>query len=105
IFPVVVLVNFFVQTLRGRVTEILLPRRLNCDMSPRPNFKHPLLRFYRPFNAFAFDTQVPTSARNVGPYQSHPHTFCMTLCVVVKALLSGRMLRVVPLLSRHPTPP
>jgi hypothetical protein len=29
----------------------------------------------------------------------------MTLCVVVKALLSGRMLRVVPLLSRHPTPP
>jgi hypothetical protein len=41
----------------------------------------------------------------VPPYQSHPHTFCMTLCVVVKALLSGRMLRVVPLLSRHPTPP
>jgi len=28
----------------------------------------------------------------------------MTLCVVVEALLSGRMLRVVPLLSRHPTP-
>jgi hypothetical protein len=41
----------------------------------------------------------------VPPYQSHPHTFCMTLCVVAEALLSGRMLRVVPLLSRQPTPP
>jgi len=29
----------------------------------------------------------------------------MTLFVVVEALLSGRTLRVVPVLSRHPTPP
>src|SRR5271165_4735398 len=28
----------------------------------------------------------------------------MTRCVVVEALFSGRMMRVVPLLSRHPTP-
>jgi hypothetical protein len=35
-------------------------------MSPRPNFKHPLLRFYRPFNALAFDAQIPTSVRNLG---------------------------------------